>query len=445
MIVFFFLIGFLLFFLNNNKWENNVKLLLIFFPFFGLIANNLKPYSNLSSIFYDFVLIIPIYLAIITKKFNTEHPIILNTNLKFSLVFFILVIIAQFLNPFNSIGLLSKLVGLKVWIFYFLMIAVGFHYIQSKNDVIIICKNLSKLASIPCVIAILQFILSFRIGYSETMNLFYPPEIARAATQNFQTFSIASNIELRRIPSTFTSAAQFSNFLLFSFIPVLTTLNYSKNKKDKFIYTSIFFLIIFSSIASGVRGMYIYIPIFFVYYAVIKKRIDNLIFYGFVSSVVLFTLYSLKLANLEYLLLDIKRLLILYGSNTLKGGFGYLLENFFGNGLGTATFQTYFITGESVQVGPELNESHFFKVITELGFIGLIAIVIFYISIITTLFNCLNFEKNDTFKTFISSFIAFYLVMLTINFKSMHIDLFPSNFLIFLFLGIILKLNKIEN
>ena len=43
-------------------------------------------------------------------------------------------------------------------------------------------------------------------------------------------------------------------------------------------------------------------------------------------------------------------------------------------------------------------------VITELGFIGLIAIVIFYISIIITLFDCLNFEKNDIFKTFISSF-----------------------------------------
>jgi hypothetical protein len=34
--------------------------------------------------------------------------------------------------------------------------------------------------------------------------------------------------------------------------------------------------------------------------------------------------------------------------------------------------------------------------------------------------------------------------MITQNIKSMHIDLFPSNILIFLFLGMILKLNHIN-
>ena len=445
MIFIFLLAGFLLFIFNKNKWKNNVKLLLVLFPFFGLIANNLRPYSSLSSIFYDFVLIIPIYLAIITKKFNSKDFVIMNANLKFAFLFFILIVFAQLLNPYNSIPLLSKLVGLKVWIFYFLMIAVGFFYIESKNDVIVICKTLSKLAFIPCAIAILQLLLSFKIGYQETMSLFYTPEVARAATQNFTKFTISSNIELLRIPSTFSHPAQFSNFLLFSFVPVLTAINFSKNNKERFIYTLIFFLIIVSSIASGIRGMYVYIPIFFIYYSIINSKVHKLILYGFMLLFALLIIYNLKLANLNYLFEDILRLIILYSSTTLEGGFNYLLDNFFGNGVGTATFQTHYITGKSVQVGPNLNESHFFKVITELGFVGLVATILLYLSIIKSLSNCLKFENDVGFKIFISSFIAFYLLMITINFKSMHIDLFPSNILIYFFLGIVLKLNKVTD
>jgi hypothetical protein len=67
-----------------------------------------------------------------------------------------------------------------------------------------------------------------------------------------------------------------------------------------------------------------------------------------------------------------------------------------------------------------------------------------YLSIIKTLLNCLKLEEKKSFKILISTFITFYLIMITQNIKSMHIDLFPSNILIFLFLGMILKLNHIN-
>ena len=105
MIVIFFLIGFLLFFLNINKWEINVKLLLILFPFFGLIANNLEPYSSsrITSIFYDFVFIIPIYLSLFTKKLDYGYFSMMPLNLKFAFFFIFLIILIQLLNPYNSI------------------------------------------------------------------------------------------------------------------------------------------------------------------------------------------------------------------------------------------------------------------------------------------------------------------------------------------------------
>ena len=218
MLFIFLFIGFLLFIFNKNKWENNVKLLLVLFPLFGLIGNYLRPYSNLSTIFYDFILIIPIYLSILKKNLNSKNLQIMNANFKFAFLFFVLIILLQLLNPFNSIPLLAKLVGLKVWLFYLFMVPVGFYYINSKFEVVTICKTLSKMAIIPCSIAILQFILSFIFGFKEVMNFFYTEEMARAVTQNFTKFEIASNIQLMRIPSTFSFPAQFSNYLLFSFI-----------------------------------------------------------------------------------------------------------------------------------------------------------------------------------------------------------------------------------
>ena len=70
---------------------------------------------------------------------------------------------------------------------------------------------------------------------------------------------------------------------------------------------------------------------------------------------------------------------------------------------------------------------------------------LFIISILNALRNALKLQTNESIRILIASFIAFFLIMITINFKSMHIDLFPSNILIYFFLGIILKLAQIKN
>ena len=446
MIFIFIFFGFILFLINKKKLEKNVTIFLILFPFFGLIANNLEPFSSnrLTSIFYDFVFIFPIYLYLFTKKLDQGFFKMMESSLKFSFFFLSIIILLQFLNPYNPLSFLGKLVGLKVWLFYFLMTPIGYYYIKDKDQLINICKLLSKISIIPISLAIIQFFLVFRIGFNETMNLFYTPEVAKAVTQGFTKFSIASNIELIRIPSTFSFSTQFSNYLLFSFIPVLTCLSYSKDFKNKTFYTSIFILIIIASVASGVRGMYIYIPIFFIYYLIIRRQVDKLIVYGALVIILCILIYNFQFANIDLLLTDIKRLTDIYASSAFTDGLSYLLNNFFGNGVGTATYQTKNITGLQVQIGPNFNEGYFFKVITELGFLGLVAIILFYLNIIRTLYNCLNFEKEKTFKVLISSFMAFFALMITINIKSMHIDIFPSNILIFLFLGVILKINQIN-
>ena len=447
MIFIFILFGFVLFIINKKTWENNVKILLLLFPFFGYIAGNLEPYSNtrITSIFYDFVLIIPIYLSVITMKRNHGYFGMMSINLQFAFFIFTFLILIQFFNPFNNLSLIGKLVGLKVWLFYFLLVPVGFYYIKGKDEILKICKTMSNIAFIPCIVAIVQFTLAHTIGHEETMNLFYSPEIARASTQGFGKFDIAPGIQLIRIPSTFSYPAQFSNYLLFSFVPALTAINFSKNKKEKNLYSILIFLIILASIASGIRGMYIYIPVFFIYYWFFSSDIKKVFKYTLLIFILILIIFITEFANLDLLLSDVKRQFMNYRSSAFKDVSSYLLNNLLGNGLGASTPQTINVTGVSGQIGPNLNESYFFKVIGELGFFGLIALFIFYLSILNFFTKCLKSENEKIFKTFISSFIAFYLTMITINFKSVHIDLFPTNMLIYFFLGVILKLNQINN
>ena len=445
MILIFLLSGIFAYLFFLNDWKKAVTFFLILIPFLGYIANHLKPYSQLAAIFYDFALVIPIYLLIFRKRYSFGFFGMMNFFLKYSFMVFFLLVLVQFINPFNSLQFVLKLVGLKVWLFYLPFVAVGFYYIDNEADIIKLCKTLSIAALFPCVIAIFQFILSYYIGHHETMNLFYPEEIAGHPTQEYTRFIVASNIEIFRLPSTFSSVSQLSNYLLFIFVPVMTYLNFIKNKKGRFFYLFVFILIFLASIASGVRGMYIYIPIFFIYYAIFNVKPEKAIFLGFAIYIFVFIIYSLQIGNLNLLINYIQGLTGHYASSTLEGGFDYLFNNFLGNGIGTATFQTHYITGISVKVGPSYNESYFFKVMTELGFFGIIVIFFFFLSIFNALRKTLKTQTNESIRILIASFIAFFLLTVTISFKAMPIDLFPSNILIYFFLGIILKLNQIKD
>ena len=447
MIFIFILIGFFLYLINKSNWEINVKILLLLFPFFGFIAGYLEGYSatRITSLFYDFILIIPIYLSVMTMKRSHGYFNMMSADLRFGFFILTFLILIQFFNPYNNLSLIGKLIGLKVWLFYFLLVPVGFYYIKSKDQIIQICKTMSNVAFIPCILAIVQFILAHTIGYKETMSFFYTPEIASASTQNFVRFDIAEGIRLFRIPSTFSYPAQFSNYLLLSLVPALTTLNCSKNKKEKNLYSILILLIFLASIASGIRGMYIYIPIFFIFYWFINSEILKIARYTLILLFSIIIIFITDFANLDIFLSDIKRQFMNYKSSTLKGGSNYLLNNFAGNGIGSNTPQVNNVTGIINQIGPDLNESYFFKVIGELGFFGLVALLIFYTSILKFFTKCFQTETEKYFKKFISSFAAFYLLMLTINFKAVHIDLFPSNMMIYLFLGFLLKLNLINN
>ena len=88
MLFLFILIGLTIFIFNKN-WKNICKILMILFPFFGFISGNLEPYSStrITSIFYDFIFIIPIYLTLFKLKLSEGFFGMMDNRLKISYFF----------------------------------------------------------------------------------------------------------------------------------------------------------------------------------------------------------------------------------------------------------------------------------------------------------------------------------------------------------------------
>lgn len=441
MVILFSIFSFLIF-LVIKDWKKIVTFFIIFFPFFGFFINILRPYivTEIISIFYDFIFFLPIYIKLIRSKPSYGLLGMMENNMKFSYIFLILVVIMQFLNPFNDLSILAKLVGVKVWLFYFLFIAVGYYYLESENHLINICKKISYIAFIPCLIAIIQYLLSKILGYEETMNLFYSPEVAKNATQGFAEFSV-STFQIRRIPSTFSFITQFANYLIFIILPVMTAFHYSKTKKEKIIFKSLIILIFLTAAICGARGMWIYIPLFFIIYWVVQKKFYKVLILIATGITIISLINIFNFFNLRDYLNYIFYLFEHYSTNTHPNLFKFLIENFFGKGVGTATSQVINITGKSVFIE---SESFLFKIITELGFLGVISLTLVYMYNIKFFLKCINHKKQDSLNIFFSYLLAYYVLIITISLKGPLNHVFPADFLIFFFIGLSLKINMLR-
>ena len=441
MVILFSILSFLIFVFIKD-WKKILSFFIIFFPFFGFLINTIKPYINneIISIFYDFIFVVPIYIKLIRSKLSHGLLGMMENNLRFSYIFLILVVIMQFLNPYNDLTNLAKLVGVKVWLFYFLFIAVGYYYLESENHLINICKKISYVAFIPCVIAVLQYLLSKIIGYEETMNLFFSPEVAKNATQGYAEFSI-STFQIRRIPSTFSFITQFANYLIFIILPVMTALHYSKTFKEKMIFKSLVVLIFFTATISGARGMWIYLPLFFIIYWIIQKRFYKVLILIASATTIISVINIYNFFNFSDFLYYIFYLFEHYATDTHPNLFRFFVENFFGKGVGTATSQVINITGKSVFIE---SESFLFKIIAELGVLGVISLILIYTYTINFFLKCLNYKKQNNLNIFFSYLLAYYILIVIISLKGPLNHVFPADFLIFFFIGLSLKINMLR-
>ena len=194
------LIALILLMLFRKDWKKGIYFLVFMVPFLGFIQLRIMHLSNLAPLLHDFI-IFPLYIiffAYAIKNKNKKFFIPENFNKFF--VFFILLIMIQVLNP-NDLNIVAKLIGIKVWIFYFLFLYIGFEFIENELELKKFCKFFVLIAIIPCVIAIILYLSSYFIDYRQTILFFqgYDETAASASTQRFGKSDWGAGVKIFRI------------------------------------------------------------------------------------------------------------------------------------------------------------------------------------------------------------------------------------------------------
>lgn len=435
---YFLLSSVIIFLVYRDDWKKLAFLFLLLIPFFGYIINTLRPFTNLAPLFYDLVFLIPLYLLILKKK---KLEVVLPQELKGIFFLFVVIVFLQCINPFNPLPITARLIGIKVWLFYLPFIYIGYNLFEKSSDLLKFCRIFSVITIFPCSLSIIQYFFSIFVGYEVTMNFFYAADVAAASTQNYAQFNLTPSLTILRTPSTFTFPTQFGNYLLCSLIPVVASIYSSQNFKEKNFYRIILILVLFASVTSGVRGMYLFIPLFFILFFFQRK---NLIIHFLFASLffVIFFNFSNNFSFIAEYIYDLSIHYMVFFTE----GFGINeIKDITGHGVGTSTGAVRYVIDQSIIQDGGVDESYYAKIFYELGLFGLCVLIIFYIQIYRQFSKCSKIYMNSDISAFVHSSKALLLIILVAGIKGYYINLFPIDFLFYLLLGIIIKLNFLDN
>ena len=425
-------------FIFYNQWKKLFYLLIIAVPYLGYLQLHTFTYTIFAPISHDFIFIIPLVIIFIASRKNLN---ILPLQVRKLVFLLIILLFMQLFNPTNELNFVGRLVGLKIWIFYFFCIFISYHAIEDKNDLKKFCNVFAVSALIPCVIGIVQYFLILSLGYQRGMGLFYlDANLASLSTQNYAQFSYGP-LSLFRIPSTFSFVAQYLNFILAAFVPIITSIYLSISLKEKKFYKYILILASIAAFLSGARSAGVFLPIFIIFFYYQEGKFMNIKFFG-IKTLVIIGICLIVYDNFYY-----AEYLTGLGYDYITNEFFYNLtgnvkEFFFGNGLGSKTSGARYVDVETNMVQLR-NEGYYWKVIIELGVLGLFLIVSLFFSYL----HPTNLVKKkislDKEKVFCSAFYAYCSYHMIAAFKSwVTFDGYPTNFIFFIFLGIIFKLGS---
>ena len=427
-------------FIFYNQWKKLFYLLIIAVPYLGYLQLHTFTYTIFAPISHDFIFIIPLVIIFIASRKNLN---ILPLQVRKLVFLLIILLFMQLFNPTNELNFVGRLVGLKIWIFYFFCIFISYHAIEDKNDLKKFCNVFAVSALIPCVIGIVQYFLILSLGYQRGMGLFYlDANLASLSTQNYAQFSYGP-LSLFRIPSTFSFVAQYLNFILAAFVPIITSIYLSISLNEKRFYKYILILASIAAFLSGARSAGIFLPIFIIFFYYQEGKFMNIKFFG-IKTLVIIGICLIVYDNFYY-----AEYLTGLGYDYITNEFFYNLtgnikEFFFGNGLGSKTSGARYVDVETNMVQLR-NEGYYWKVIIELGVLGLFLIVSLFFSYL----HQTNLVKKKISlykeKVFCSAFYAYCSFHMIAAFKSwVTFDGYPTNFIFFIFLGIIFKLGSKE-
>jgi len=420
-------------FLILKRWSLGLELYILFIPLSGAVELWLHP-AAWAVLIKDVLFVTPAYIGFILS--NELKPALLGMprSLGALMVLFVCLVLVQAVNP-EGPGVYATLIGLKVWLFYFPMILLGRAYVRDLASLLRLSRLMIGLIWLPCMVGILQWVLALRYGQAYAIGLFYGAA-ARDATQGFTQFDNG----LMRIPSTFAFPAQYLNYVVCMFIPVLGCSTIEVATVWQKVRLASFGLLCVAGFMSGVRSAFVMIPLALSCFYFIMNGVRGAVWSGFVIAAFLVVSLSISKVDPGGLLQMESDLTQNYAASQTGLLTDAVQLTLIGRGVGTSTGAARLaIDNPDEFVG---FESYYAKAVAELGVLGCALIVVLQLWLLRWALRI--HSLGSTIAPYAAAIAAALLTFLVCDYKGSSLDLDPVNMLYWLFVGVLFSLPGIK-
>jgi hypothetical protein len=414
-------------------WRRGLELALLYMTIAGAVELWLYP-ASWGVLIKDTVFLIPAYIGFIMS--GELGPALTGIPKSFRIILLLLVgtIMVQALNPAGP-GLVATLIGLKVWLFYVPVMLLGYAYVRDRASLLRLSRLMIGLIWLPCVVGILQWLLSMTIGYKAAITLFYG-DAALAATQQFQQFG---KVGVIRIPGTFPFATQYLDYVLCMFAPVLGSVAIEDNKLWQRLRMVSLPLLFIGGLMTGVRAAFLMIPLSLGVFYLLSRGGLGVVWVGVLTAgalAVVFSIGGIDPAGMLHMETELSGQYAGEQAGEIKDA---LDETWLGLGVGTSTTAAQVVTTGDITA----YEGYYAKSAAELGVVGLIIVVVAQLALIILALRAHRHFRGSDLQPYCDAIAALALVFSVYSYKGPIMSLDPPCSLYWLFAGLLFALPKV--
>src|SRR5205807_1824289 len=168
------------------------------------------------------------------------------------------------------------LIGMKVWLFYIPLLFLGYHFIESRDNLRSVLGIMTAVAMVPAVIGIAEAVAIYG-GHANQVYSLYGPA-AGSVTQNFGQMDYVGGGFTRRIPSIFSFETQYFTFVA-SMLPVAYA--WWRLSKRLVLGAMAFGVLLVACFTTGARGAFFMVPLLIALVVLFDRRLG----WGAIASV----------------------------------------------------------------------------------------------------------------------------------------------------------------
>jgi hypothetical protein len=412
------------------RWRAGVLLLLVALPFSGVPAF-LAGSAGLG--LRDLCIVAPLYIAFGVEMTRSRERLLPEVGIALgALAVFTALVLAQTLR---APTMLAGAIGVRVWLAYVPMLAIGYQFVRSEQDFTSILRITALVGLVPAAIALCEYALAVTQGDFGPFERVYGAWDL-AAAQRFVAFTTDNGrVQIPRVPSTFTGVSQYFAFSLVAYACALAMASRTGSAR----WSACAVALAVGALASGARASYVAVPAIAVV-ALLLSGMRARYSMGLAAAVVaLLAVVSIVQGSAAQIAAELPSHAVV----TMRTALDELRSSFTILGHGTG-----WDTNAALRYGGVTDrryiENWYAKTMLELGIAGLIAIGIVFASTAWRLLRELRALSASghahAMRRTAAPVVALLLVMMALLVKGPYIDLDPLNVYFWLLLGAVFGL-----